>query len=656
MNVTELARKLKIPTKDLLEMLPAMGFDIGRKAIKINDSAAQKIIREWPRLSLHYSDTHKKIEEKKEYSPVLTKIAIPEYITAKDLSQKSGIPVTRILTVLMKNGMLTSINEKIDFDTVSIISADLGIEIQKASEDDTEFFSKKDEKIISEEDMKNLLPRPPVIVIMGHVDHGKTTLLDTIRKASVAQKESGGITQHMGAYQITQKGKSITFIDTPGHEAFTTMRSRGAKIADIAILVVAADDGIKPQTKESIRIIQSAKIPMIVAINKVDKPEADIERVKKELAQENLIPEDWGGKIICQPISAKTGQGVESLLDIILLVSEMEKDAISANPHTSAIGTIIESHIDKGEGAVATVLIQNGTLCQGDLVFINDLFFGKIKRLKDFTSQTVEKVYPSTPVQIFGLKGIPSVGDILRVKSEVKRESRIKSYQLKTHGASAYTSLIKKEIKKEKAQEYFNLILRTDVLGSLEAIMSSLDKLSHLEVKVHIIARGLGHITESDIVMAESNNALIVGFHITPTSSAANLALEKNVEIKTYKIIYDLLNEVKRRVEEKLSPEVERTIYGKLKVLKIFRKEKEGMIIGGLVTEGRAMAGAYIDVYENNVKKARGIIQKLQLQKMDVKEAERGNECGIEYKGKPVIQEGDILEMYKEQIKEKKIE
>lgn len=655
MNVTELARKLKIPTKELLEILPEVGFGIGKKAIKINDSIAHKIIKEWSRLYTQYQEATRKeevVEEKKD--EVKKIIALPDYITIRDLAMRSQIPVTRILTVLMKNGMLVSMNEKIDFDTASIIGSDLGIEIVRA-ERGTEEKSQEDKvEIISAEDKEHLIPRPPVVVIMGHVDHGKTKLLDTIRKTNIMEGESGGITQHIGAYQIVKKGNPITFIDTPGHEAFATMRSRGARIADVAVLVIAADDGIKPQTKESMRIIQSANIPMIVAINKIDKPEANIERVKQELAQENLLPEDWGGKIPCQPISAKTGKGVDELLEIILLVSGMEKDKIHANPSRPAIGTIIESHIDTGEGPVATVIVQNGTLKTGDFIYIGNVYYGKIRGLKDFLNRNINECPPSMPAKILGLKGIPSVGDILEAKLILGRKTKLRSYHLKTQAAAVYTPIGKKEKKTEKVS--FNIILRTDVLGSLEAIIGSLDKFRHPDIDLNIVGKGLGSISENDVLLAESNKAVIFGFHSTPTSSAQSLAQEKNIEIQTFKVIYHLLDEIKKRMEEKLKPNVERIVFGKIKIAKIFRKDKGFMIVGGTVTEGKALVQTKVDIMRGEKKVGLGTIAKLQTNKVDVNEVTQGHECGIQYAGKATIQEGDVLEIYKEEITQKKLE
>lgn len=658
MNITELARKLKIPTKNLLEMLPEMGFDIGKKAIKIHDTVAHRIIKDWPMLYAKYQKEKEKEEAaektQEEKQPEKQKIRIPQFITVREFSQKSGIPITRILSELMKNGILSSMNEKIDFDTAAIVGADLGIEVELDSKQEEQHAADQDlPKIISEEDKPHLSPRPPIIVIMGHVDHGKTKLLDTIRKSNVVERESGGITQHIGAYQITKNGKKITFIDTPGHEAFTTMRSRGAKVADIAILVIAADDGIKPQTLESVKIIKSAKLPMIVAINKIDKPEANVERVKQELAQINLLPEDWGGEILCIPISAKKGIGIDDLLDAILLVTEMEKSSIVANPNRHAVGTIIESHKDTGEGPVATALIQNGTLHLGDLLFIQGIYYGKVKNLKNFLGENVSSAPPSTPVKILGFKAIPAVGDILEVKNSIDKKSKLKNYQLKTQAAAVYN--IQKKKKDSDEAQTLNLILRTDVLGSLEAIFALLDKLDHPDIHIQIISKGVGQVSESDVLLAERNNAVILAFYTTPTPAAAALAQEKNVEIRTYTVIYKLIDDVKSLLNTRLAPKVEKILLGKIQVLKVFRKTEKGMILGGVVKEGNISSGANVEVLREDVPIAKGSLAQLQRNKIVVQEVTKGNECGIEYHGKPIVQEGDILEAYHEKEEKQEI-
>ena len=422
MNVTELARHLRVSPQELRDILPRIGFDIGQRAIKIDQRLAQRIIKEWPRLVRELKNREERERRQEEAVAAVRAeqrvVKIGSVVTIKDLANSFGLPVNRILAELMKNGIFASLNEKIDADTAMIIGSELGIEVVVENAAD----NKKDEVDLLEESRRNqgdqadLEVRPPVIVVMGHVDHGKTKLLDAIRTTDVVATEAGGITQHIGAYQITRKGKVVTFIDTPGHEAFTAMRKRGARVADLAILVVAADDGVKPQTIEAYRIIEEAKIPFVVAINKIDKPEANIEKAKQELANQlNLLAEDWGGKVVICPISAKQRLGIEDLLDTILLLADLEESSRLANPKLEAIGTIIESHVNKSEGPVATVLVQNGTLKIGDTLICNEQYYGRVRALKNYRGQNIKQAGPSTPVKIIGLKATPEIGDVVRV-------------------------------------------------------------------------------------------------------------------------------------------------------------------------------------------------------------------------------------------------
>ncbi|MDD4901419.1 MAG: translation initiation factor IF-2 N-terminal domain-containing protein, partial [Patescibacteria group bacterium] len=422
MNITELARILKVPTQELRDKLPRLGFDIGQKAIKVDGKIADKIIREWPILIKQLQAKEAAAKKQAATATAATgekkEIKIPKFITVRDFSLLTGAPVNRILAELMKNSIFSSLNEKIDFETAAIIGADLGFNIILSADTAESKASDIDvmKEVMDKETPADLKPRPPVIVVMGHVDHGKTKLLDAIRKTDVAAGEAGGITQHIGAYQITHKNKTITFIDTPGHEAFTAMRNRGARIADIAILVVAADDGVKPQTVEAYRIIQTAKLPFIVAINKIDKPEANLDKVKQELSEQlGILPEDWGGKTMCLPISAKNNLGIGELLDMLLLTAEMEAKDITANPEASASGTIIESRVDRGQGPVATVIIQNGKLKVGDPLTFNGLAYGKVRAMVDCFGKNTAEALPAMPVKIIGLKIAPSIGDIMRV-------------------------------------------------------------------------------------------------------------------------------------------------------------------------------------------------------------------------------------------------
>ncbi|MFH1255530.1 MAG: translation initiation factor IF-2 [bacterium] len=648
MNITELARILKITTQELRDKLPLIGFDIGQKAIKVDNKTAQKIIFEW-HILIKQLAARQQAEKKPEANASAgesekKQIKIPKFITVRDFSTITGFPVNKILSELMKNGIFSSLNEKIDFDTAAIIGQDLGIDIEPADETEKNGQSESDtlKQILSQNEQSGLADRAPIIVVMGHVDHGKTKLLDAIRKTDVVAGETGGITQHIGAYQIIHKQKPITFIDTPGHEAFTAMRNRGARIADIAILVVAADDGVKPQTIEAFRIIEAAKIPFVVAINKIDKPEANIDMAKRELGEQlNIVPEDWGGKTVCMPISAKNNIGINELLDMLLLTAEMEEKNIKADPAAEASGTIIESHIDRGQGPVATVLIQNGALKIGDPMIFNGLLYGKVRALEDYTGKNVKSAGPSMPVKIIGLKMAPEIGDIMRVgQGEKIKASKIFSLAKDTAKPA--------EEKKETAgAKNINLIIKSDVLGSGEAIEGSLAKIDFEEIKINIISKGLGNITEGDIERAQSNKAKILGFNVKITPLAQKLAREKNIDVKTYGIIYELINDIKNQADGLVEQKMQRADLGRMKVLAIFRTEKSSQIVGGRVIDGKIEADSLIEVLRDKEIISEGKLAELQIAKQNVKIVEANQECGINFEGKPAIQAGDILQFYK---------
>ncbi len=648
MNITELARKLKIPTVKLREELPKLGFDIGQKAIKVNPWVAKKIIENFQKGLIKFEE---KIEEKKEEKIEEKKeVSIPSLITVYQLAQKLNFPVIQIISELIKNGIMVNINEEIDFETASIVAQDLGFKTQKAEEifiQDENIITNEKLKEILKEDEEKLESKPPVVIIMGHVDHGKTTLLDFIRKTNVVSLESHGITQHIGAYQVEKNGQLITFLDTPGHEAFKAMRARGGKVADIAILVVAADDGLKPQTLESIKIIQQEKLPFIVAINKIDKQGVDIERTKQQLAENNLLVEDWGGKIICVPISAKQGQGVDALLEMILLIREMEK--MKANPNREALGTIIESHLDSQEGMVATALIQTGTLKKGDLVIIGPVS-GRVRILKDFNNLELNEARPGTPVKILGFKKICQVGDILQViidKKEFKKKEKEHVLFFEKKRKKLLFSLGQKKILKDKN---FNIVLKCDVLGSEEAILESLVKIHRSEeMAINVIVRGLGNITEGDVMRAHTGQAQIFGFRVKATKASLILAQEKKVLIKIYETIYDLIDEV-NKIQKELSKtiKIERIDLGRLKVLTVFRKEKSTIILGGQVIDGKITKGAKVDIFRNKEKIGEGILNELRIEKDPVEEIKFGCECGIKFTTKSNIEKDDIMEVYEE--------
>ena len=652
MNVTELARALRISPQELRDLLPQMGFNIGQKAIKVDKATAKRIIREWPTLI-------RQVREKRAAEELLNKkeaieqmgekkvISIPHFITVRDFAALAQLPVNKILAELMKSGIFVSINEKIDFDTASIIGADLYLDIRLAKEEQDELENPGDKKlthILEKEIEADLQERPPVIVVMGHVDHGKTKLLDAIRKANVMEGEAGGITQHIGAYQVRRKDRLLTFIDTPGHEAFTAMRSRGAKVADIAILVVAADDGVKPQTVEAFRIIEAAKIPYIVAINKIDKPDADVNRTKQELStQLGITPEDWGGKIICVPISAREATGIEELLDMLLLVSEAESGSLRANPVSAAVGTVVEARIDKGAGPIATILVQNGNLKIGDQLCFNNIIFGKVKAMKNYKGELIEAAGPSTPVRILGLKSLPEVGDML----EVGEGERVKAKR--TSSSLIIDRPAMKVDESDDAAVKLNLIIKSDVLGSAEAIEESLMKINTDKIKVKIISRGLGNINEGDIKRAEDSAAQIVGFHVRIQPAAETIVREKNIKVNLFSVIYDLIKYVKAEMQVLVKPDFIRHDIGRLKVLAVFRTENAYQIVGGKVLDGRIENGASAELERDKAIITSGKLSRLQSGKQNINSAEKDQECGLQFEGQPIIQVGDILNIYKEE-------
>lgn len=659
MNISELARKLKIPISELRQKLPAMGFDVGLRAIKVDDRVAQKIIANWKSLKEKYEVEKAKVEI--ETTPEEEKVSqakiikIPPYITVRDLATKLDASITKVLASLMKNGVLASMNERIDFDTAAIISSEFGFEVvaETASAKQEEVFTKVLAERFKGQDKKNLKPRAPVVVVMGHVDHGKTKLLDTIRKTNVVATEAGGITQHIGAYQVERAGRKITFIDTPGHEAFTTMRSRGARVADVAILVVAADDGFKPQTEESLKIIKSAGLPLVVAINKIDKPEANPDLVKKQLAEHNLTPEEWGGQTVVAEISAKANIGLENLLDLVLLVADLNKDGLQANPDATAIGTIIESHVDKGEGPVATVLIQDGTLKVGDGIWVAGNYYGKIRVLKNFLGKNLEAAAPAVPAKVIGLKAALSIGDVFEAGK--MSGGKVKKYQLQKQATAFSSTFIKGEEEEKENVVFLNLIIKADVLGSLEAIISSLESLNQEEVKIKVISKGLGNITSNDVENALASQAVIFGFHVTTGSEVLKQAAEKKVEIKLYQVIYQLIDEAKKRLQALLKPEVIITELGRLKILAIFRKEKDFEILGGEITKGKVVNNCQAKIFRAGGLIGQGVISQVQQNKVNVTECKQGQECGVKFEGKPVVAVGDILEFYSEEVKARKL-
>jgi translation initiation factor IF-2 len=585
-------------------------------------------------------------------------IKLPATITVKKFGELLNLPLGTVITELMKNGILATINEQIDFETASIISQDLGFVVEEEIMDSGENMTlEKLLEILKKEKESDevLQSRPPIVTILGHVDHGKTTLLDTIRKASVAAKESGGITQHISAYQVKKKGQFITFIDTPGHEAFSAMRERGVSIADIAVLVVAADDGVRQQTKEVISYLVSKKIPTIVAINKIDKPGANIMRVKQELSEQGILLEDWGGQVLSSEVSAKQNLGIDGLLENILLVAEVED--FKTSHKRDALGVVLEAHLDPQKGPISTILIKTGTLKEGQDIIAGGTH-GRVRRIEDFTGKRLLEAGPSTPINLFGLNTPPNTNDILQVasgktsaKTRLEELRGLSKSQSGTFGEVTAQKIFK-TISDEKIKK-LNVIIKADVQGSLEAIQQILGEIQSDEVAVNYISIGVGNTTESEIRLAQSSGAVIFGFRVDATPVAKRLAENKKVEIKNYKVIYELVDDIKARLTEMLPMEIEREDFGKMKVLALFKTGKKDMIIGGKVTTGMIVNNSLIEVMRDDRIIGKGKLANLQQNKINVNDVASGNECGITFDGETKIKEADVLISYKENVKKK---
>ena len=574
-----------------------------------------------------------------------------EKITVKDFSEKIGKTVSEIVKKLMLLGVMANINSYIDYDTAALIADEFGIELEKKVEKTAEELMVDNRNIVDSEE--NLVPRPPIITVMGHVDHGKTSLLDAIRKTSIASNEAGGITQHIGAYTITKNGRQITFIDTPGHEAFTAMRARGANVTDIAVLVVAADDGVKPQTVEAIKHIKNAKVPMIVAINKIDAPQANIERVKQQLTEYEVLPEEWGGDAIIVPISARTGEGIDKLLEIMLLVADIEN--FRANPNRPAVAVVIESKLDRGRGPLATLLIQNGTLKIGNTM-VCGTSIAKIRAMVDANGNNVVSASPSYAVEVLGFSEVPKAGEIAQVVDEklakqIVQERKAKE-QIELAKAGNGVS-IDEFMKKTKDMTILNIIIKADVQGSLEAIKQSIMGIKNDEVEIHCIHGGVGNVNENDIELAQTSNAMVVAFNVKAESKALKLAEKQGVTIKNYRIIYDMLDDINLAVKALVKPKFKETYIGTAEVRMVYKITGSGLIAGCMVKKGVIKRGAVAKVYRGDDELiVETVIEGLKQFKDDVKEVTEGFECGIKLK-EPEFKEGDLIKVYiNEQIKE----
>jgi len=590
--------------------------------------------------------------QKKPQGPVtnVKSVQLPPSMTVKDFAQLLEIAAGEVIKKLMNLGVMATINQEIDYDTMALIADEFGVEAAPAQ---TEEEKLQVEEI--EDDPKDLQPRPPVVTIMGHVDHGKTSLLDAIRKTNVTAQEAGGITQHIGAYQVEINDRRITFLDTPGHEAFTAMRARGAQATDIAILVVAADDGVMPQTVEALNHAKDANVPIIVAINKIDKPGANPERIKQDLTEYGLVAEEWGGDTIFVQVSAKQRIGIENLLEMILLVADIKE--LKANPNRPAKGIIIEAKLDKGRGPVATVLVQNGTLELGDSI-IAGAAAGKVRALINDKGKRVKKATPSTPVEVIGFDELPEAGDILNVVPEErlarqladKRMQYKREVELQQSQKVTLNDLFSKI--KEGTLKEVKIIIKADVQGSVEAIRQSLEKLSNDEVKVRVIHGGVGGIGEGDVMLAAASNAIVVGFNVRPDPMAKRIAEKENVDIRLYRIIYNIIDDVKKAMEGMLEPEFREVVNGRAEIRAIYKVPKVGNVAGCYVLDGKISRNNDIRLIRDNIVIHEGKISSLKRFKDDVREVSEGFECGIGLENFNDLKEGDIIEaFYMEEIK-----
>src|SRR5436309_2835346 len=575
-------------------------------------------------------------------------VTVQSGVTVRDYSQALGVPMPELIKILMNLGQMRTATQSLSDDEVELIAAELKREvtIKHVGEED-------EEPEVFEDAETDLLLRPPVVTIMGHVDHGTTSLLDAIRQTAVVETEAGGITQHIGAYQVEHNGRRITFIDTPGHEAFTAMRARGAKVTDIAVLVVAANDSVMPQTKESISHARAADVPIVVAINKVDLPDAAPDKVRGDLANEGLRPEEWGGTSQFAEVSAKTGQGLDELLEKVLLVADVELEQLKANPRAEASGPMIESRLDQGRGPVATILVQRGTLRVGDAIVAGDAW-ARVRALNDFRGEKLKEATPGTPVEILGFDKTPPAGETARVVENERqarslahsRGERMRREQLAQRTAAGVSLETLFAQMQEGAVQELNLILKGDVVGSVEAAVSELQKIQHPEVRVNVIHQGVGGITENDVNLAIASHAMVVGFNVRPSAEARQLAEREGVEIRTYRVIYQLTDDIEQALVGMLRPVTTEETIGEVEVRQLFRVSRLGTIAGSYVTQGNVRRGAQVRVVRDGTVIHETSISQLKRFKDDVRDVAEGFECGILLEGFNDVKEGDILEVY----------
>ncbi|HUU51158.1 MAG TPA: translation initiation factor IF-2 [Nitrospinota bacterium] len=655
-RVYELAKKLKKDSKLLIEELKKEGIEVKSHMSTIDKETSDLILEvlsesrkvKKKEEKLKKKDVTHQIKEKEEIPTStqekrLKKIQLSEAITVKEIAEKLNVQPNEIIKKLMAMGIIATINQVIDIEAVRVIAKNFGFEAEIYSIEREETFQEE------KEDPSLLIPRPPVVTIMGHVDHGKTLLLDVIRKTNVIGKEAGGITQQIGAYKVEIEKGEIVFLDTPGHEAFTSMRARGAQVTDIVVLVVAADDGVMPQTEEAINHAEAAQVPIIVAINKIDKPNANIEKVKKDLMKFNLVPEEWGGQTIFVETSAKKRTGIENLLEMILLQAEVLE--LRANPKRLAKGIVIESKLDKGRGPVATVLIQNGTLKEGQS-FIAGLNYGKVRALINDRGKKIKEAGPSTPVEVLGLSGVPLAGDSFVVVSDERKARQIgilRQTKQREEGLAKtskvtlddlYTQIQKGDIKE------LNILIKGDTHGSVQALKDSLEKLSTKDIILKIVHGAVGGITESDVMLSSASNAIIIGFNVRPTPKASEFLEKEKLDMRIYTVIYDAINDVKAAIKGLLEPKFKERMLGRAEIREVFNIPKIGPIAGSHVTQGIIKRGSETRLLRDNVIIYQGRIESLRRFKEDANEVQSGYECGIGIENFQDIKVGDIIETF----------
>lgn len=665
-----MAKQLNVSSKEIIQKLQEFDVQINSHMSTLEDAEAdllleyytatektvetteqqEEVSKEKIEVSVeekkHRSRKEKQEQQQEEEGDTILSIQIPDKITVKALAEKLDQPFSNVMKVLMGKGVMATINQEINFETASLVAEEFDVLVEEEEATDlleTLFLEEPDSP-------EELQERPPVVVVMGHVDHGKTSLLDAIRESNVTSREAGGITQHIGAYVVDIDGKKITFLDTPGHEAFTAMRMRGAQVTDVAILVVAADDGVMPQTIEAINHAKAAGIQIIVAINKMDKPSANPDRVKQELVEYGLVVEDWGGDTICVPVSALKNEGIDQLLEMVLLVSEMEE--FKANPDKKARGTIIEAELDKGRGPVATVLVQDGTLKVGDPIIAGSAY-GRIRAMMDDKGRRVKQAGPSTPVEILGLSEVPAAGELFYVANSDREAWQFAERVI----AAGRERLIQDTPQKVSLDDLFyqiqtgnmkelNIVVKADVQGSVEAVKQSLEKLSNEEVRIRTLHGGVGAVTESDVMLASASNAIIIGFNVRPEVSATSVAEREKVDIRLYRVIYSAIEDIEAAMKGMLDPVYQEKVTGHVEIRQIFKASALGTIGGSYVLDGKITRNSKVRIVRDGIVIHEGELSSLKRFKDDVREVNAGYECGLTFNKFNDIKEGDIVEAY----------